>query len=679
MFVFFVSRISTILFLVFLSLFAKRKYSIVKTVLIEILAFLLTTVTDFIPGLITGDVTEIVSRSLTVIILLGTMFVICQYKDSRTLFTGVVCLCYTLPGNVFGYIVYLYSRSELGSIAIQLSIHIIFLVYCVIFFRDKLHRALETQERDWFVISLVPALFLVGIILLTRSSTAESISIRFVVGMVLMMLLPPAILGVLANSFKENQQREQLQKNINHLGRVSSIIKNTSELSSGFMKFYRFAMIGILIFMAGNSLLVVYNNVYSTRTMKRVSLEEFSDSDSPLHAELKPKNGKNDTWMKKLNNGQKLCAMTYELTVTNYSEFDISDWEMKIVAPCDMYLNNAWCGTVEVHQFGEGGSVNQEIDLQNLKFDELKLNYVEGEAEPFIVLKTGDYFIYKPDSSVSESPIPGTNVDNRPHSVTIGLILYKESGPYHFAEMELYYQNREPLTRQVSFIVLLCVCGIFVCMGLFGLGNRMQRKSEYEIQQKDRQLIYEIMDAFVGFVDAKDSYTAGHSNRVAEYSRLIAQKLDFSEAEVLQVYYSGLLHDCGKISIPEKILNKPGRLDDSEFEVIKSHTVKGYEILKNLSSIPSAAIAARLHHERYDGKGYPDGRKGEEIPLIARIISIADAFDAMNYSRVYRPHLTRDQIISELKKNSGTQFDAKLVTVLLGLIEEGKIYIYSGE
>ncbi len=145
------------------------------------------------------------------------------------------------------------------------------------------------------------------------------------------------------------------------------------------------------------------------------------------------------------------------------------------------------------------------------------------------------------------------------------------------------------------------------------------------------------------------------------------------EDEIKQVSYSGQLHDCGKIGIPGVILNKPEGLDDEEFLTIKSHTTTGYDILKNLHSVPSAAIAARYHHERYDGMGYPDGLKGEEIPLIARIICVADAFDAMNSTRVYRQKLKHGQIINQLKKNSGKQFDPGIIELFLEILKDGLI------
>ena len=181
------------------------------------------------------------------------------------------------------------------------------------------------------------------------------------------------------------------------------------------------------------------------------------------------------------------------------------------------------------------------------------------------------------------------------------------------------------------------------------------------------------LETFTGFIDAKDPYTNGHSKRVAEYTSLIAQAMGYEGEELDRVYYVALLHDCGKIGVPDNILGKPGRLTDDEFEVIKSHTVRGGEILKSFKSLVNVGEGALYHHERYDGKGYPEGKKGEDIPLIARMICVADSFDAMNSNRVYRERLSKEYIVGELEKNKGKQFDPQIADIMLRIIREGKI------
>ena len=163
------------------------------------------------------------------------------------------------------------------------------------------------------------------------------------------------------------------------------------------------------------------------------------------------------------------------------------------------------------------------------------------------------------------------------------------------------------------------------------------------------------------------------SKRVAEYTRQIAKEMGFHGEELDRIYYTALLHDCGKIGVPDNILGKPGKLTDEEFEIIKSHTVRGGEILHSFKSLKDADEGALYHHERYDGKGYPEGRAGEGIPLIARMICVADSFDAMNTNRVYRKRLTKERIIEEIETNKGKQFDPKIADIMLKLLKEGKI------
>jgi len=149
--------------------------------------------------------------------------------------------------------------------------------------------------------------------------------------------------------------------------------------------------------------------------------------------------------------------------------------------------------------------------------------------------------------------------------------------------------------------------------------------------------------------------------------------MGYEGEELDRIYYIALLHDCGKIGVPDGILGKPGRLTDEEFEIIKSHTVRGGEILSRFKSLEDVDEGARYHHERYDGNGYPEGRAGTDIPLIARMICVADSYDAMNTNRVYRNRLSKERIISEIETNKGRQFDPEIADVMLGLLRDNKI------
>ena len=191
------------------------------------------------------------------------------------------------------------------------------------------------------------------------------------------------------------------------------------------------------------------------------------------------------------------------------------------------------------------------------------------------------------------------------------------------------------------------------------------------------QMGNEAILAIANAVDAKDSRTRMHSHRVANYAKMIAREYGFSEEEQENLHKAALLHDIGKIGIPDAVLNKPGRLTDEEYAIMKTHVTRGAEILKDFTLIPNAADGARYHHERYDGKGYPDGLKGEEIPLYGRMIAVADTFDAMTANRVYRQAQDFDYVMNELHNGRGTQFDPVFLDIFVGLIESGEIDLMS--
>ncbi|MCM1107192.1 MAG: diguanylate cyclase [Blautia sp.] len=199
------------------------------------------------------------------------------------------------------------------------------------------------------------------------------------------------------------------------------------------------------------------------------------------------------------------------------------------------------------------------------------------------------------------------------------------------------------------------------------------REKTYQVESLTLQAITTIANT----IDAKDAYTKGHSIRVSEYSALLAKTLGWNQEAIQNLKYVALLHDIGKISVPDSILNKPDKLTDTEYEIIKSHTIVGGDILKDITMIKDVADGAKHHHERYDGHGYPDGLAGEEIPLIARIICIADAYDAMNSKRVYRRPLPESAIREELVRGRGSQFDPFLLDQFLGLFDNGLLSDYA--
>ena len=205
----------------------------------------------------------------------------------------------------------------------------------------------------------------------------------------------------------------------------------------------------------------------------------------------------------------------------------------------------------------------------------------------------------------------------------------------------------------------------------------LQRSLSDEVERKSREnrdLFIHVVASLADAIDAKDTYTKGHSGRVAEYSREIAKRAGYSPQKQNDIYMMGLLHDVGKIGVPDAVINKPAKLTEEEFELIKAHPVLGARILKNIKEMPRLATGARWHHERYGGGGYPDGLVGEQIPEEARIIAVADAYDAMTSRRSYRDVLTQEHVRSEIENGKGTQFDPVFADIMLSMIDEDDGY-----
>ena len=206
------------------------------------------------------------------------------------------------------------------------------------------------------------------------------------------------------------------------------------------------------------------------------------------------------------------------------------------------------------------------------------------------------------------------------------------------------------------------------------LRQHLQEEVERQTEKSER-ISLQALKTLAVTIDAKDKYTNGHSERVAEYARRLVQRSGGSEREQTEIYYIGLLHDIGKIGVPNEIINKTSKLTDEEFNVIKMHPVIGADILKNISmDIPGIEIGARWHHEKYAGGGYPDGLKGDDIPKIARIISVADAYDAMTSKRSYRDVLPQQYVRKEFVEKSGIQFDPVYANLMVEMIDEDTDY-----
>ncbi len=207
--------------------------------------------------------------------------------------------------------------------------------------------------------------------------------------------------------------------------------------------------------------------------------------------------------------------------------------------------------------------------------------------------------------------------------------------------------------------------------------DHLQKNLASEVEKKTQEnekLFMHVVSSLASAIDAKDTYTNGHSSRVAEYSREIAKRFGYSKEQLEEIYMMGLLHDVGKIGIPDAVINKPAKLTDEEYEIIKNHPVLGARILGNIKEMPKLTHGARWHHERYDGRGYPDGLKGEDIPEEARIIAVADAYDAMTSHRSYREPMPQGIVREEIENGKGTQFDPQFADIMLTMIDEDKDY-----
>lgn len=234
-------------------------------------------------------------------------------------------------------------------------------------------------------------------------------------------------------------------------------------------------------------------------------------------------------------------------------------------------------------------------------------------------------------------------------------------------DISRYYVQRKDeffCFSRIGVFIFMLVVSIY----LFNEHNDALKRKHHE----NTIFIQEITEAFAKVIDMKDSYTNGHSIRVAKYTEMLTRELGYDEDIVQKYYRIALLHDIGKIGIPTEVLNKPGKLTDEEYNIIKSHTTKGYEVLKNISIMPELAIGAQSHHERPDGKGYPNALKGNEIPRVAQIIAVADCFDAMYSNRPYRKRMNFDKAVSIIKEVSGTQLTKDVVDAFLRLVERGE-------
>ena len=266
------------------------------------------------------------------------------------------------------------------------------------------------------------------------------------------------------------------------------------------------------------------------------------------------------------------------------------------------------------------------------------------------------------------APIPYTNLHGKTYSFHMEI---RDPNGTGVKTLTVRIVKNKMFYEYWWFQAIAIAIGILLIAGVVFLfvRRRIHQLEAKEAEQKT--FINEMIEAFAKTIDMKDSYTRGHSFRVAKYTQMLAEELGCNEEEIEKYHNIALLHDIGKIGVEDKVLKKEGKLEDDEFMQIKSHASLGYDVLKTISIMPELAIGAGAHHERPDGRGYPNGLKGEEIPFVAQIIAVADTFDAMYSDRPYRKRMNFDKAVSIIKSVAGTQLSEKVVEAFLRLVDKG--------
>jgi len=314
-----------------------------------------------------------------------------------------------------------------------------------------------------------------------------------------------------------------------------------------------------------------------------------------------------------------------DIAIENRTSFPMQNWSivLKMVPGC--MIDSSWNG-----EYLYDEEANQ-ITITCLDYND---TVDPGEVQPFGMV------LYGPDKECIES----------------GKFLYHEE---------------KKVTDMPLFWALVVVLGIVIISGVEGVYYFYKQTKLKDKQKASLRIINQSFITFANTIDAKDSYTKGHSQRVAYYSREIARRMGCDEDFQQNIFYIGLLHDIGKIGVQDAILKKSAKLTFDEFKEIKEHVSMGGDILRGFTAIEGIEEGARYHHEKYDGTGYMEGLKGEDIPLLARIITVADSFDAMSSARCYRAAMSEEAIIAELKRCSGSQFDPSIVPYMINMIDEG--------
>ncbi|MCR4715352.1 MAG: HD domain-containing protein [Treponemataceae bacterium] len=322
--------------------------------------------------------------------------------------------------------------------------------------------------------------------------------------------------------------------------------------------------------------------------------------------------------------GNPLQAAQYDGTITNPTSYDITSWQIQFELPEKAYISDSWNGIYS---------------------EQNRIQTINPPKDYNLTIPTGGTITYGFIMFAPRTYVPGEVTLNYKQKIEISHAWY-------------YY----------AILILTIVSGssLLICIPFIIKVLDLQKKEE-----NARITIEQTLKLFANTIEAKDKYTSGHSARVSFYVKELAHRMGLSKQDQQNIYYMAIIHDVGKIGISDSILSKPDILESNEMDIMRTHAAKGGEILADFGSLPGAASVVRHHHERYDGKGYPDGLKGEEIPLFSRIISVADGYDAMTSDRCYRKKLPMSMVREELIANSGTQYDPKVVKCMLDIMDSG--------
>ena len=385
----------------------------------------------------------------------------------------------------------------------------------------------------------------------------------------------------------------------------------------------KFISVALVIFFV--SLLFICNKsvwifIQNKKVVSYQKIESVESGDKNLHIQLEipyKADGSKNSWQE--SDGS--WGSQYDIIIYNESDYEFLDWKLVMTVPPEGKIDSSWNATY-IH---ENGTIS-----------------ATGIDPTF------------------------TKIVHRHNNVKIGYVLYtneimKDSNFYLTGRF-----IRNPL-KSVSFLIALtcfAVSAIVILVSLFFY--RMIRRQA----AIDNEKIEGLLKLCASFIDTRDEYTKMHSTHVGLYAKKIAEEMGYDEDFQRNIYYMGMMHDVGKVLMPKEILCKAGKLTDEEWVEMRHHTTYGGEILESSNAVKGIREAALHHHERYDGTGYPDGLKGEQIPIQSRIIAVADAYDAMHTNRSYRDRLNDDVIVEELEKNEGIQFDPEVADAMLRLLKK---------